>query len=302
MEETETEGVHESALRQLCARLGIAPYRSCKVERLRGGLHTATYRVRVEPAAQDPVSFVLRVYPGYPNDRAMCHAETVSLGALAATPVPAPGVWWSDPEGTLFGTPATAIEFIPGAVPSALDSGVYCEIARTLALLHRQRTPSGLARSVRMRPSGLTNGGLAQCVNEGWSGLCAEDDCFLHGDLCAANTLFCADRIAALIDWSHAAIGPPSLDVAAIWLDGELFGEPGAGDAAIAAYFDAGGHRLPGFVGVAAFYASYAEPRLQAWISSLREIGVLVESTAVKKCYATICRRLSGGNIPALRF
>lgn len=297
----EKGGVHDSAIRQLCARLGIARYRSCKVERLRGGLHTAAYRVRVEPAAEDPVSFVLRVYPGYPDDSAMCRGETVSLRALAATPVPAPGVWWSDPEGMLFGTPAIAIEFIRGTVPPALDSGDYCEIGRVLALLHRQRTPGGLARSMRVRPSGLTSD-LAQCVDVGWSGLSAEDDCFLHGDLCAANTLFCAGRIAALIDWSHAAVGPPSLDVAAIWLDGELFGPPGSGDAALAAYFDAGGRHLPGFVGVAAFYASYAEQRLSAWISSLREVGVLVDSTAVKRCYGDICRRLISGNIPALRF
>ncbi len=215
------------------------------------------------------MSFVLRVYPGYPDDGAMCRAEAVSLEALAATPVPAPGVWWSDPEGTLFGAPATAIEFIRGAVPSVLDSGVYREIAGVLALLHRQRSPRGLARSMRMPPPGVTSS-LAQCVDEEWPGLSAEDDCFLHGDLCAANTLFCEGRIAALIDWSHAFTGPPSLDVAAIWLDGELFGAPGAGDAALAAYLDAGGHRLPGFVGVAAFYASYAEKRLPAWISLMR--------------------------------
>lgn len=296
----ETDGVRDSALRQLCARLGIAPYRSWKVERLRGGLHTAAYRIRVEPASHDPVSFVLRVYPGYPDDGAMCRGETVSLGALAATPVPTPAVLWSDPEGTLFGTPATAIEFIRGAVPPALDSAVYCEIARILALLHRQRAPSGLPRSIRTRPSGLTDG-LAQCVDVGWSGLSAEDDCFLHGDVCATNTLFCAGQIAALIDWSHAAVGPPSRDVAALWLDAELFGAPGAGDAALAAYFDAGGYRLPGFIGVAAFYASYAEPRLPAWISSLHEIGILADSKTVKRCYADICRSLTSGNIPALR-
>ncbi len=172
------------------------------------------------------MSFVLRVYPGYPDDGAMCRAEAVSLEALAATTVPAPGVWWSDPEGTLFGAPATAIEFIRGAVPSVLDSGVYREIAGVLALLHRQRSPRGLARSMRMPPPGVTSS-LAQCVDEEWPGLSAEDDCFLHGDLCAANTLFCEGRIAALIDWSHAFTGPPSLDVAAIWLDGELFGAPG---------------------------------------------------------------------------
>jgi aminoglycoside phosphotransferase (APT) family kinase protein len=106
-----------------------------------------------------------------------------------------------------------------------------------------------------------------------------------------ANTLFFRNALSALLDWSHAAIGPPSVDVAAMWVDAALFGPPGAADATIAAYRDAADAIPPGLEAVAALYLLRSRFRLRAWIQAARDSGADVDDREVLGRYRALVGR-----------
>jgi aminoglycoside phosphotransferase (APT) family kinase protein len=271
----------------LCALLGGEGARVLDRRRLTGGLHTSTELVTARNCSGGAFRFVLRRYPRGPAEPSLCRREALSLAALEASDIPVPRHLWGDPEGRLFGVPANAISFMFGSLPRTPRPSDYRDLARVIARLHAEQPLLELPRLDRSPPP-VGNGLCYRRVVQYWPAFRNEQERFLHGDVCLANTLFEGNSISALLDWSHAAVGPASVDVAAMWVDAALFGPPGAADVVIAAYRDAAGAVPPGLEAIAALYLLRSRDRLHAWIQAARAHGADVDDREVLGRYRAL--------------
>jgi aminoglycoside phosphotransferase (APT) family kinase protein len=69
----------------------------------------------------------------------------------------------------------------------------------------------------------------------------AAPDVFVHGDLWQGNTLWDGDRLAGVVDWDCAGVGPAGIDLGSLRCDAALSAGAGAADEVLAGYREAGG-------------------------------------------------------------
>ena len=169
--------------------------------------------------------------------------------------IPAPRPLLLDAEGDLFGVPAIALTYLPGA-PVYEPRNVHSwtsELARALLGIHAV-TPErfdmswlhvqmrdGIRETIETdRPRVLVHSALAREVH---SALEAEIDriqflspTFVHDDYWPGNTVWFRGQLTGVIDWTHGELGDPRSDVAQCRIDLALINGFDVADTFVAAY------------------------------------------------------------------
>ena len=234
----------------------------------------------VATAPGGELSFVLRCYPPGDGQGALCRREAVGLGGLRSSDLPVPTLLISDPEGELFGTPATALGVLGGELPETPGSDAWRQLGEFAARLHSYPAPAGMA-TFRPQDPGAVEGLLGAFARSAWERVVAEAPCFLHGDLCIANALFATGRLSGVVDWTRTIAGPPSFDLASLWVDASLFGPAGAAAEVVAGYHDAGGQEAPGLAPFTALLILRCRGRLRIWVDALRAARMEINADVV---------------------
>lgn len=206
--------------------------------------------------------FCLRKDPGIGllRDLSSLEDQFRVLKALEGTGVPAPRVYWYEPDGTILGGPYLVMEKIDGEVPnpwSKAGKQAYADAAargvlprsfvETLAALH----------NLDWRAAGLDflgvpgpGRGFALREIEKWEALArqsshepqpvlaeilawlkenapsARRSAFVHGAYRTGNVMIHDDRVSAVLDWELQVIGDPMYDVAYVLSDLNRGGTP----------------------------------------------------------------------------
>jgi len=219
--------------------------------------------------------FVLRIYPVGAIESEFCRREAVALGLLANSGIPAPGLLWSDPTGRVLGPPAMAITLMPGTPWRQTGRASQWEqMAGTLARIHAQPVSPKLERYRRAKLDNVVvDSALISTVRREWAQPSHEAAVFLHGDYCMPNSLWRRGSLCAIVDWNFCRAGPPSVDVASLWLDAVLFGEPGSGRAVLQSYKASGGHQCADLRTYQLHAAALAQPMLDRWLLAFRSVA-----------------------------
>jgi aminoglycoside phosphotransferase (APT) family kinase protein len=196
---------------------------------LLGGLDWGTYALELNTPA-GPRSLVLRRHDGS-GERPAAAAKRLwaALNALQAVDLPVPRPVLFD-EGSLLGAPIVVMSRCPGAVrPPPADpvawlegyAGIVAAIqdvdVETLAGLPRCPDRQGeLDRLVEHSRQGRTGSEWEEAVarlRAHVDDLADATPVLRHRDLWFGNTLWTADRITGVVDWSGACVGDPRGDV-----------------------------------------------------------------------------------------
>jgi aminoglycoside phosphotransferase (APT) family kinase protein len=245
----------------------VAPgARVVRAWRLAGGIATAADALRiVVPGEAAPREVVLRRWlrPGWvdeepaltPSHEAAILGAVASSSATAAGLLPVPRVLAVDPGGADAGAPSLLTDRLPGtrATPATEATAAVLEgCGSVLARVHalggdpvagprlRAILPAFApyyALVPRRIPARTHRAGLWARAHE----ICdlgprPGPDVVLHRDLHPGNTLWTGTRLAGVVDWTGACLGPPGADLGHLRANlGPRHGI-GAADRALAAY------------------------------------------------------------------
>ncbi|HLZ70183.1 MAG TPA: phosphotransferase [Dehalococcoidia bacterium] len=245
----------------------VAPdSRAVSVRRLGGGLDAAMHALDLLLPSGERLRLVLRRYVAEleADHAGMPERGWHALRLLGQVSYPAPRPVWFDPAGELFGTPALAMTRLPGRTQlHPRDYAAWLrELAGALAALHRAPLAGlnldglpgpGHHRAMALKHSRqpdvlatpyVDGPALAAALAQGTPP--AAPAALVHGDYWAGNTLWRRGRLCGVVDWDHAGVDDPALDVATCRLDLALLEGPAAADAFLAAYEAAAGRRVSG--------------------------------------------------------
>jgi aminoglycoside phosphotransferase (APT) family kinase protein len=152
--------------------------------------------------------------------------ETAVLAALASTPVPAPRVVATDPDGQGCGVPALLMTRLPGRArwrARHLD-GFVEGLAAQLPAIHDVAVPTtatfpGYHRYYPQRdllpPSWTRDSDSWETAIAAHARAALPDHwCFIHRDYHSGNVLWQDGRVSGIVDWAWACRGPQLVDVA----------------------------------------------------------------------------------------
>ncbi|HVM10812.1 MAG TPA: aminoglycoside phosphotransferase family protein [Acidimicrobiales bacterium] len=264
----------------------IAPgARVRSVTRLPGGIASAVHRVDLE--RPDSSVVVRRFNDALPWHRAeRVKREATLLGALEATPVPAPSVLLADADGSATGCPMLVLSLLPGrSIDPPGDDAWAEELATTLATIHDQSPPFDAEdwitfwRSADALPDELGAHPRAQQV---WSALVHVRDELIderwtlaHHDFHPGNTLWSDGHgrptVSGVVDWPLAGGGYAAYDAVYCAFDTSLSKGPAAGERFLRAYESIVGRTLhPGWRLVV---ATRALDELDDWLDAYLGVG-----------------------------
>lgn len=298
-----------SSIERLCD--AIAPgSRPGSVRRLCGGLGSGMHRVQLYLPGGDRRAIVLRRYasPHLLAQPDACLREWQTLELVAAAGVAAPRPLWRDPEGAFFGVPALAMSAEPGR-PLLAPSDVSrwaSQLGATLARLHAapldnddvsflrwDHADEGTARRLAQPDHAPEVAGrlaahprahaLWATLQRCWPAYRPGQPVLLHGDYWTGNTLWLRGRLMSLVDWDHALLGDPCLDLCSCRLDlTQLYGLDAA-DLFLHAYSAAGGQPVLQLPLWDALVAWQSLPHWDRWLPPYHEMGRSDLSAAVQR-------------------
>lgn len=213
----------EAALRWVENELGarVEHVRAC-----RGGSSSSIHLVRLSRGTS-ALTVVLRRYVIKElNDEEpdIAEREAHVLRLLQRCEIPTPEVLAVDPAGEQAGTPAVVMTRLPGRVewsPIDIEPWLH-QLAELLPHLHA--TPIATTDGVQPfrpyepeswdPPPWMRNPGLWDQALEVFHGPRLDPDkVFIHRDYHPGNVLWRRGRVAGLIDWQAASVGPRTVDV-----------------------------------------------------------------------------------------
>jgi aminoglycoside phosphotransferase (APT) family kinase protein len=212
-----------------------------------GGKRTSIHRLSVDVGRDEPRQLVLRQWlPGARDDidvaRRLTRNEARALEQLGTTDIPAPTlVAETDEQGEV--PPSVLMTRAPGHLdltPRDPESWAR-QLARTLAHVHV--TDLDGPPWERWLPDALE---VPRTTNRPDVWRAAIDvvqhepadpyTCFIHRDYQHFNVLWRAGRLASVIDWVNASIGPPGIDVGHCRLNLAVLFSPEAAEHFLRAY------------------------------------------------------------------
>jgi len=256
----------KAALERLC-ELVARGSRPANVRRLRGGIDTSMHAFDLVERSGMRRRLVLKRFDPRWTSRDLgihCRRVTQTLAALEQLTLPAPRPVWSDPEGSVFGTPAIVMTRVPGRVvwnPSNPEDWAN-QLATTLAALHR--TPLDCVDLSFLPDAGVTlesriaavarDAVLIDAYPHGPEArellqrllprLRPVAPVLTHGDFYPGNVLWTRGRLQAIVDWDYAALSAPDVDVAKCCVALATQHSEEAADSFLRAYEAASGQRL----------------------------------------------------------
>jgi aminoglycoside phosphotransferase (APT) family kinase protein len=236
--------------------LALPGGRVVSVRRLRGGIAAYVHAVGVALPDGARTRVVLRRGGAgqHLGTAAAAIVEFRTLRALAEAGVPAPRPLLLDAEGRYFGEPALLTSYDGRPLVEPRDPGVWLgDLADALARLEAVRPeqfdlsflrPPGaaelprlverpLAESIARDPLALA---ISATLRRHAPAIGPSGPCLVHRDFWPGNTVWRRGRLAAIVDWSTAALGDPRIDLAQCRLDLAMMHGPELAEAFLAAY------------------------------------------------------------------
>ena len=234
-------------------------WRAAGSTRLRGGVAAAVDAVTLDRPDGTAARLVLKRWlrPGWQEEgpELTPAREAAVLAALVTTPVPAPAPVAVDPDGEAVGAPALLMAHLDGRRPSLADEVRPARVAAIAEALVRIHAVGGAARDAvgpfrpyleharlrvpaAARDRDLWRSAIERTAAEPGSNAGA---CFLHRDYHPANTIWRGSRLAGVVDWGSAALGPAAVDLAHWRANLGTRHGIDAADRVLAAYAAAGG-------------------------------------------------------------
>ena len=227
--------------------------RVATVEAMTGGMSHANHSIAIETPDGSRVEAVLRrwVRPDW-RDTDPQHTpeqEVATYSLLAASDVPAPRLLAADPRGAECDVPAILLTRARGehfASPADRDAYVG-ELAAVLPSIHRIDPEVARATVPAYQPYADP----ATIRPPAWA---ARPDVweraidvvagpppphratFIHRDYHPGNALWLDGRVAAVLDWTTASLGPPGIDVAHMRANLAMLFDQSMADAFLSAY------------------------------------------------------------------
>jgi aminoglycoside phosphotransferase (APT) family kinase protein len=219
-------------------------YRVEDMDRMADGHAGHTFGLDLRDQAGETSRYILKMGPpGVPRrGSADIFRQTPLLKALHSQGLPVPNICWSSADEEELGAPFIVMSRLPGRSliiwepdPSFLDGRLvlpelWIAGARALARLHQVRhdivlagweAPTSLLAEVDRWASLVRHSEdpewqrLLHALGDALRDAMPPDDPvgLVHGDFQPGNILFHEGRIAGIIDWDLAAIGPQGIDV-----------------------------------------------------------------------------------------
>lgn len=223
---------------------------------------------------------------GVPGDPGLA-TEVAALDVATAHRLPAPRVVAVDPTGSEVGRPALVQTWITGdsRIPTPGDPGRGRELGRVAAAIHSVdlaptehlpvRTSSLATVPFETLPVPAACADLFAEVREAVAATPAPSGPtgFVHGDLWQGNTLWDDGEHVGTLDWDHAGVGHPTVDLGSLRWDLAVLG--GGPDEVLGGWEEASGRRLPPEdVGRADLVAVLASPPdLALWLPNFHAQG-----------------------------
>jgi len=200
------------------------------VEPLEGGISHANHVIRIE-AGGAIHEVVLRRWvrdcPQGDDTGFSAEQEAATYGLLASSAVAAPRLLAADLDARECDVPALLLTRAPGTAPTRPeDMGSFlAQLAAALPAIHSV-DPDRVARTVppyrpyysaqELRVPAWTSAPAAwqSAIEFAVAPLPAGAPAFIHRDYHPGNTLWVSGRLTAVVDWTTASWGPPSVDVA----------------------------------------------------------------------------------------
>ena len=179
----------------------------------------------------------------FPRDNRSPQPEHVAheyhvLQLVEKAGIPAPRPLLLDAEAELFGVPAIALTYLPGA-PVYLPRDLWAwadQLARALLAIHavtsdrfdlsilNMHLRDGVRQELKRRwPSAKEHGALARSVHaalvEDIDHVDWQKATLVHDDFWPGNTVWYRGKLAGVVDWTHAEIGDPRTDVSQCRID-----------------------------------------------------------------------------------
>lgn len=256
-----------------------------RVVRLRGGLACSTHLVRFDDGGE----VVLK--------RSMAGARSLrmehqALGVASSCPVTTPEPIALDETGEWFGRPSLVMSRVPGR--SGLHEGRrgpwIADLAEAMAAIHATpvplRLPAALRRghawmtwssptSEQLRRTPLVEGAVT-VAEELRADLAASPPpaVLVHHDIHPGNATWRRGRLAAIVDWNEARLGPAVSDVAYCAVDLSASHGARAADDLVRAYRAATGDDLPDLDRWMVLWALNAMRWIPWWQAGYAELGL----------------------------
>ena len=200
------------------------------VKPLTGGASHGNHIVRVRDGGGQELDLVLRrwVRPDWreTDPQFTPEQEASTLRLLSSSSVPAPRLVAADPDATECDVPAILTTLAPGSrltLPADMLA-VVRQLAEALPAIHAI-DPAVAALTVpayrpyydpdEIRPPPWTSrpGLWEDAIGLATDRAPAGERCFIHRDYHPGNTLWLDGRLSAIVDWTTASFGSPSVDL-----------------------------------------------------------------------------------------
>jgi aminoglycoside phosphotransferase (APT) family kinase protein len=191
---------------------------------LRGGMSSAMYRLDLADDAA--TQLVLRCYvrPDVNEEEPdLASREAAALTVAATADVPTPDLVAVDPNGAAAGVPLVLMSYLPGNVvwdPKAPRPWLT-RLAELLPTIH-EADPIGdnvgryfnYEQQSYAPPKWAAKPMVWEHAIELFHGPVPEQArCFIHRDFHPGNVLWRRGKVAGVVDWQSACVGPPSVDI-----------------------------------------------------------------------------------------
>jgi aminoglycoside phosphotransferase (APT) family kinase protein len=206
-------------LRWVAAQIG-ARAEVVRVRRLPNSWASAVHAVDVVDGDRRD-ALVLRRWAriDLPPDPGVVENEATVLTALAASPLPVPRLLAADAEARATDVPAVLMTRLGGRgdlAPKSLDRYVE-ELAEALHEIQAVAAALGAydpwIDCVDMPPTNVPDV-WTRAIEITHAPFQATRTVLCHRDFHPGNVLWTRGRVSAVVDWSHACVGPPAADVA----------------------------------------------------------------------------------------
>ena len=258
--------------------------RVASVRRLTGGVDAATHAVRL-----DPGGWVVLKRSWTTSPRSLA-GEFDRLGVAERVAVPTPQPLAVDPAGEWFDRPALVMSRVPGRSTLHRDAGPWiADLATALAAVHDADLPAELPAVLRAPhaghawrpadPAALRPTARVERLVAVACGLQADlaarppPTVLLHHDFHSGNVTWWRGRLAGILDWNEARLGPAACDVAYCSVDLAMTHGMRAADRFVSAYRDAGGRPLGDLLRWQALWIVSDMRWVGYWVSSFRDAG-----------------------------